>query len=634
MRIAVFILVLFMLALVLSRCNSLSDKDTAPVSEWLNHSDTATYVGMNTCRQCHSDKHATFIHTGMGRSFDLATREKSAAVFGPHVNVYDSVLDLFYHPYWEGDSLRIKEFRLFQGDTVHMRVETIDYIIGSGQHTNSHMLAVNGYLFQAPITFYTQKEQWDMAPGMTGGFNSRFSRVIETECITCHNGLPDLVAGSVNKYSAVPLGIDCERCHGPGSVHVSRIAAGISVDTANDIDYSIVNPRHLSTELQNDLCFRCHLQCVNVLHPGADYADFKPGMRIKDFWNIFLPRFDGKNDQFLMASQADRMVQSKCFISSGKMSCITCHNPHISVKETTVAQFNKPCKDCHTGPNNDCTEVLSARKLSNDDCSGCHIPKSGSIDIPHVSISDHKIQVPGREAEKPEGRFTGLVALTDDQISPVNKARGYLRYFESYVSERSMLDSAAYWLQQGQKDPLYGPTEIHLLFLKNQYGAVTERAAKMVVDKVDAWTAYRIGESWMMQQNAEKALPWLSRAVEILPLNMDFNLKLGSAFYVAGETDKALERFRFICSEDPLYEKAWMNTAACLLLQGDLNGAESALLKAIALDPDYLQARVTLTDLYLKKRQRSDAGKMLQYLDAYHAQEPIVAELRRRYRSL
>ena len=116
----------------------------------------------------------------------------------------------------------IMEFRLDGADTMHKRTEHISYIIGSGQHTNSHLLQVNGYLYQAPITFYTQKQEWDMAPGMSGGFNSRFGRVIESECVTCHNGLPEQVAGSVNKYTGIPLGIDCERCHGPGSIHVAR----------------------------------------------------------------------------------------------------------------------------------------------------------------------------------------------------------------------------------------------------------------------------------------------------------------------------------------------------------------------------------------------------------------------------
>src|SRR5690606_33173902 len=110
------------------------------------------------------------------------------------------------------------------------------------------------YLFQAPITFYTQKGKWDMAPGFENGASSRFSRVIETECVTCHNAYPEFIEGSRNKYAQILHGIDCERCHGPGSLHVQEKSRGHIVDTSKSPDYTIVNPRRLSVELQNDVC--------------------------------------------------------------------------------------------------------------------------------------------------------------------------------------------------------------------------------------------------------------------------------------------------------------------------------------------------------------------------------------------
>ena len=69
--------------------------------------------------------------------------------------------------------------------------------------------------------------------------------------------------GSENKYSA--SGIDCERCHGPGELHVQRMLNGELVDTSTHIDYSIVNPKKLSLEAQFQICMRCHLQGNTVL---------------------------------------------------------------------------------------------------------------------------------------------------------------------------------------------------------------------------------------------------------------------------------------------------------------------------------------------------------------------------------
>ena len=184
---------------------------------YLNHSDTAEYVGMSVCRQCHADKFSTFVHTGMGMSFGLATKEKSAALFGPHVQVYDSILDFYYHPFWQGDSSRSWSSGWTELTPCIKGQSTSAISSDPVSIPTSHLLQVNGYLYQAPITFYTQKQEWDMAPGMSGGFNSRFGRVIESECVTCHNGLPEQVEGSVNKYTGIPLGIDCERCHGPAA---------------------------------------------------------------------------------------------------------------------------------------------------------------------------------------------------------------------------------------------------------------------------------------------------------------------------------------------------------------------------------------------------------------------------------
>ncbi|MCB0644215.1 MAG: pilus assembly protein TadD, partial [Phaeodactylibacter sp.] len=151
---------------------------------YANHAADVAYVGMETCQSCHAEIHGTFIHTGMGQSFGLATREKSQAQYGPHALVYDTATNFYYFPYWRGEALWVKEFRLAAGDTIYKRDEQIDFIIGSGHHTNSHLVQTNGYLSQAPITYYTQEGKWDMAPGFKEGQNLRFSRVLTSECLT------------------------------------------------------------------------------------------------------------------------------------------------------------------------------------------------------------------------------------------------------------------------------------------------------------------------------------------------------------------------------------------------------------------------------------------------------------------
>lgn len=604
-------------------------------SPWLNQNDTARYVGMETCKLCHGAKYESFIHTGMGMSFDHATRMKSAAEFGPHAIVYDSINNFYYKPFWQNDSLMITEFRLEDGDTTYRRTEKVSYIIGSGQHTNSHLVDFNGYVYQAPITFYTQRKQWDLAPGMNGGYNSRFTRIITSECMNCHNGFPTLVSGSVNKYAEIPTGIDCERCHGPGSLHVERISRGIIVDTSKETDYSIVNPKNLPVALQNQLCMRCHLQGVDVLNPGAGYFDFKPGDSIADHWNIFLPRFDGRNDKFLMASQADRLMQSRCFIESQNISCITCHNPHIDVRETPVAQFNNACIGCHTAPAQTCTEKPEVRALQNDNCSGCHIPKSGSVDIPHVSISDHKIQIPGKEKEKPNGQFTGLKCMTEAHPSALTMAEGYLVYYESFNPDAVLLDSAAYFIAlTKQRDAEYKRTLMHYDYLKKDFAALLETAGDVASGDLDAWSAYRAGEACLQVQDFAQAVDYFHDAVQRLPYDLDFNYKLAVAYLANRDTAQARHTLQFILAQNPEYEDAWVSLALLDASVVRLQDAVADLEKALDLDPDDYLARLNLANLYIRTRQRTKAREAVAYLQKHYPGDAQVKALAAQIRAI
>ena len=59
--------------------NEFQSAAVANVEQYKNLAPDTKYLGMQTCRSCHDNIHKTFIHTGMGRSFDRATLEKTDA---------------------------------------------------------------------------------------------------------------------------------------------------------------------------------------------------------------------------------------------------------------------------------------------------------------------------------------------------------------------------------------------------------------------------------------------------------------------------------------------------------------------------------------------------------------------------
>ena len=58
---------------------------------------------MDVCKECHFEIYQDFMRTGMGLSFDSATRNKSMAVIGKDSILFDPYKDLYYKPFWRDD---------------------------------------------------------------------------------------------------------------------------------------------------------------------------------------------------------------------------------------------------------------------------------------------------------------------------------------------------------------------------------------------------------------------------------------------------------------------------------------------------------------------------------------------------
>jgi tetratricopeptide (TPR) repeat protein len=592
-------------------------------SPYLNHHDSVTYVGKQQCRACHSEIYNTFIETGMGKSFGVASKLKSAARFG-HQALYDKQLDFYYLPFWKGDSMFIKEFRLKGKDTVYQRTERVDYIIGSGQHTNSHLTEINGYLYQMPLTWYAQQGKWDLPPGFENGRNVRFSRAIEMECMSCHNAIPKLEEGSLNKFVSIPDGIDCERCHGPGSLHVQEKLKGIVVDTANEIDYTIVNPRKLSWERQIDVCQRCHLQGNTVLKEGKKFTDFKPGMVLSNYMEVFMPKYKGRDDEFIMASHAQRLQLSKCFISSNKQSsqsdtkgfeqlsltCINCHNPHVSVKVTGKQIFNNACLKCHG--NNACKDIPKNIALQNNNCVACHMPRSGSVDIPHVTVHDHKIAKPANKLELAKIRqYQGLYCVNASSTSIESRAKAYLNYYEKFEGEMQSLDSSKWYLSQLKGTGMSLDLWVHLLYLNQEWQKLSSLISKKEYEAAalkDAWTSYRIGQGLQNVGRFEEALTYYNRSLILAPRNLEWKNKKGVLLIQLGRNAEGAQLLKESLALQPKQAEPWVNLGFASLQEGNQGYALFCYNKALQLDPDMAQALLNRAAIYHMQGKDKEAS--------------------------
>lgn len=618
-------------ALLVARCQEPTQPLVTEASPWLNHHDSVGYVGIETCKSCHADIYETFIHTGMGQSFDVAHRAKSAGDFQGK-QIYDSILDLYYRPFWQGDSLYLQEYRLQGGDTVHHLTQKIDYIIGSGQHTNSHLFKVGDQVFQAPFTWYAQEGKLDLPPGFENGANSRFSRLIGLECMACHNAMPtDFKMGSTNAFSALPKGINCERCHGPGEAHVAKIMRGEITDTSTEADYSIVNPKRLSAQLQFELCQRCHLQGNSVLQEGESFFDFKPGMELKEVMDVYLARYQGADDDFIMASHADRFKASACYQSAPEaFTCTSCHNPHVSVKETNLQRFNNSCQSCHQGaPIFECTAERTALIEVGYNCVSCHMPPSSAIDIPHVTVHDHWIRKPRAqeivESDLVQKQFLELKAINNPKPSARSKALAYMQQYERFRPENFYLDSARQFLARLQTDSVealrlwtyyYHLTTDYaaLAKLSDEWGISNLRSTFKQADyeNRDAWTLYRLAQALDRQQRQEEALALYSQARALAPKIPDFINKQASVLSKLGRERDAEEAWNEALRLDQWHRESLNNLGFLYLQQGRWDRGKALLERCLKRYPDYEMAWLNYASWALQQGEDDQLIRSLQ----------------------
>ncbi|MFL5341540.1 MAG: tetratricopeptide repeat protein [Gemmataceae bacterium] len=293
----------------------------------------------------------------------------------------------------EGECVWHAETAADAGGPAPVRTEAeVRYAVGSGSNGRAYLIDRDGYLFASPITWYPRKQIWDLSPGYEKG-NPRFGRPVTPDCLFCHANYADHVAGTVNRYRA-PIfhgeAIGCERCHGPGELHVRRREANEPVD---GLDNTIVNPARLEPALREAVCQQCHLQGQQrILRRGRSTFDFRPGLPLHLFVTELVkpPKYQGTK----FVGSVEQMVASRCYQKSAgpnRLTCTSCHDPHeLPAAERKVEYYRQRCMECHK--DHGCTLPLPDRLATqkDDSCVACHMQPTGS-NIIHTTIADHRI---------------------------------------------------------------------------------------------------------------------------------------------------------------------------------------------------------------------------------------------------
>ncbi len=356
----------------------------------------AGYIGSRACAKCHPSIYESFMRTDMGRSMSEITPALLEKI-PTSANVFDSKLNRHFEISARDGSLYQSEYETApNGKDVFRETHKVEWMIGSGVNGSGAIVKQGDFLFEAPLSLYAKPRQWALSPGYEFG-DYGFNRPILTGCIVCHSGQPRPVVDGNGRFQNPPfteLAIGCENCHGPGEAHVTAAELGSPMG-------SITNPAKLSSWLADNICMSCHQTGdARVLQAGKTYRDFRPGGELDDTLSIFLVPFtrdSAPRDDLLEHYLSMRL--SKCYVRSGRLSCISCHDPHVQPSPTEAPEyFRKKCLACHTEKSCALPLSLRQRKTPPDDCAGCHMPKRNVTVISHSILTNHRIVA---EAEEP-----------------------------------------------------------------------------------------------------------------------------------------------------------------------------------------------------------------------------------------
>lgn len=363
---------------------------------YLNTAPGVRYVGSKACAPCHTDIYRQYFQTVMGRSMVPPTDSTPWNVLAAPVTVHVEKFHRYYEVFRKGWGVYQSEYEIASdGGEVFRDTHPITYAIGAGENGIGYLIRQGNYLFEAPLSYYTRSRAWDLSPGYELA-DYGFHRLVPESCIVCHSGRPRPVARRPGLYEDPPfeeLAIGCENCHGPGQLHVEERMKGAPL--RGTVDRSIVNPADLPGWLADNICMICHQAGdTRILQPGKSYGDFRPGKPLDETVAIFsIPFTPSAPPKSPLLQHYALMVLSKCYrASGGRLSCITCHDPHF---QPTAAQapayYREKCLRCHTEQS--CPVPLAKRRQKSppDDCARCHMPRQNLERISHSALTNHRI---------------------------------------------------------------------------------------------------------------------------------------------------------------------------------------------------------------------------------------------------
>ncbi len=511
----------------------------------------ADFVGNKACASCHPVVYRSYLQTPMAQSSGkVGTQEFRESFARAEFRDNFSAFSYKVLPDYRFEFVQQRARQPITG------MRALSYFIGSGAAARTFLIDEGGFLFESPVTYYRSSLSWKPSPGFEGLDYPYLTRPVVPGCLQCHASGIQSKSGTLNGYNDPPFlenGVACERCHGPGSDHISKGSA-------------MMNPAKLAPAARDSVCAQCHLSGeVRVPRAGKQESDVSPGGRLSDVLAVFVRA--GSPSDLRVTSHVENLAQSACKRASGdKMWCGTCHDPHTTpASAEKAAYFRAKCLSCHQSQ--DCRAPQAARAAKGDDCTACHMPRGQTSDIEHVVFTDHSIR------RRPAGARSG--PPSESELTP----------YPSFTS--TTRDLAMAYAVVALRDHKSLDRERAFTLLRQAAADGTADAAAL---------AY-LAEFYRDAKDDAHALPLYQRVWSMDKSQYAVAAALGAYQWQRGDFSEAIRFWREALALNPAMVLVRVNLAKALLRTGNPVEARGEVEKVLRFNPGSPEAREMLSQI-------------------------------------
>lgn len=340
-----------------------------------NNPTTATYVGPESCKQCHQEAYQQWQQSHHFRAMEIASDSTVLGNFNQAQYTADGITSRFFkqngnfYIHTQGNDGNYQNFQvLYTFGFYPLQQYLIAFDGGRLQVARQSWDSREKKWFHQYENQYIPHDDWLHWTGNAQNWNLM--------CAACHStNLQKNYNPSTDSYQTTynHITVSCESCHGPASLHLKNVTATNTLWNIGSQQNEIVR------------CAPCHSRRGEIGNPWINSDELLDN---------FIPEIPSIPNYFADGQVLEENYKYASFLQSRMyehgVRCTNCHQPHSAKLKY---EGNTLCLQCHIAQKYDNeNHTFHSKESQGSSCIKCHMPTRTYMgnDIRH----DHVFRIP------------------------------------------------------------------------------------------------------------------------------------------------------------------------------------------------------------------------------------------------